>query len=136
MKNIPMPVKYACSAIVIMTVILAIYSVSFGSDNAPEKNQSSVYAKWKSVGRMAADNALELIQKSGSKPEKENLIVLTNAGYSEADGVSTKGALDGLTSVTGASRGRNTLVEYTRLHGSRSGLPFMIRGQAIVHISR
>jgi formylmethanofuran dehydrogenase subunit E-like metal-binding protein len=111
MRNISLPLKNIISAIFIMAAILTIHAICLGSDNTPEKKQSSAYNRWESVGRMAAVKSLSLINKSGSKPEKENLIVLTNAGYSEIDGRPTQGALDGLTAVTGASRGRNTLAE-------------------------
>jgi formylmethanofuran dehydrogenase subunit E-like metal-binding protein len=55
--------------------------------------------------------SIEMIQAAAAKPEKKNLIVLTNAGYAKIYGMSTQGALDGLTMATGASRGKNTLVE-------------------------
>ena len=44
-------------------------------------------------------------------PTTVKLIVLTNAGYAEVNGESTQGALDGLSEITGASRGKNTLLE-------------------------
>jgi formylmethanofuran dehydrogenase subunit E-like metal-binding protein len=51
------------------------------------------------------------MKKAGIVPQKSNMIVLTNAGYAEVNGASTQEALDGLVSVTGASRGWNMLVE-------------------------
>lgn len=104
MRNISIPIRYA-SAVVIIAIILTIHGICLGSDNTPQ------YDKWAATGKVAADKAIALIKSAASKPEKENLIVLTNAGYSEADGELTQGALDGLTAVTGASRGKNTLVE-------------------------
>lgn len=55
------------------------------------------------------------MKKAGAVPEKGNLIAMTNAGYAEVNGSSTQGALDGLARVTGASSGRNTLVEIQRV---------------------
>jgi formylmethanofuran dehydrogenase subunit E-like metal-binding protein len=60
---------------------------------------------------MAADNSLHLMKKADVKPAKKNLIVMTNAGYAEVNGSETIGALDGLATATGASRGRKTLIE-------------------------
>jgi formylmethanofuran dehydrogenase subunit E-like metal-binding protein len=72
---------------------------------------TSEYQKWEAIGKGAADESMALLKKAGTPPKKENLIALTNAGYAEINGASTQGALDGLAHATGASRGRNTLVE-------------------------
>jgi formylmethanofuran dehydrogenase subunit E-like metal-binding protein len=111
MRNLLKPVKNTFSLVLFLTIILSIHGICLGSDYTPEKKWLSTYTKWKSVGKMAADKALTLIQDSDSKLKKENLVIMTNAGYSEDDGIPTQGALDGLAEVTGASRGRNTLVE-------------------------
>ncbi len=71
----------------------------------------SVYEQWSAVGKIAAERSMDLIKAKAEAPEKQNVIVVTNAGYAEVNGSSTQGALDGVASVTGASRGRNTLVE-------------------------
>jgi formylmethanofuran dehydrogenase subunit E-like metal-binding protein len=101
----------------VITAFLVILSLAAGSgvcsgqSAADEPSSASVYTRWKTVGQFAADLSLEMIQNAGSAPEKKNLIVLTNAGYSEMFGMPTQGALDGLAAATGASRGKNTLVE-------------------------
>lgn len=111
MRSILLPNKKIFLAIIVITLTLTIHGICMGSDSAHGKKQLASYEKWETIGKMAAEKALSQIQKSGSKPKKENLIVLTNAGYSEVNGVPTQGAFDGLTAVTGASRGRNTMVE-------------------------
>ncbi|OPZ59239.1 MAG: FmdE, Molybdenum formylmethanofuran dehydrogenase operon [Deltaproteobacteria bacterium ADurb.Bin510] len=74
------------------------------------------YEAASSLGRAAAQEALKQIKaESGKKPVRGDLIVMTDAGYAEIEGQPTMGALDGLSAVTGASRGRNTLIE---LHAS------------------
>ena len=73
---------------------------------------AEAYAPAAQLGRSAARAAIDLIKAaSGQKPAKADLIVMTTAGYAEIEGQATMGALDGLTAVTGASRGRNTLIE-------------------------
>ncbi|MGD9158783.1 MAG: FmdE family protein [Desulfobacteraceae bacterium] len=104
MRNILISIRYT-STVVIIALILTIHGICLGSDNTTQ------YAKWETTGKMAAEKALALIKNAASKPKKRNLIVLTNAGYSEAGGELTQGALDGLAAVTGVSRGKNTLVE-------------------------
>jgi formylmethanofuran dehydrogenase subunit E-like metal-binding protein len=96
---------------VVTIMILAVGGICFGSDAGIEKKSLSVYEKWESVGRTAADMSLDLIKKTAAAPQAGNLIVLTNAGYAEVNGVPTQGSLDGMAAVTGVSRGRNTLVE-------------------------
>ncbi len=105
MRNMLTPMKNTILIITIVTFIFAMYGICLGAENSPQ------YDKWAATGKMAAEKAIALISKTASKPEKENLIVLTNAGYSEPGGDATQGALDGLVSVTAAGRGRNTLVE-------------------------
>ena len=105
MGNIPISNKKIYPVIFTIAIIMTFHSICLGSDNILQ------YNKWKVTGRLAADKALALIKDAASELKKENLIVLTNAGYSEIDGVSTQGALDGAAEVTGVSRGRNTLVE-------------------------
>jgi formylmethanofuran dehydrogenase subunit E-like metal-binding protein len=101
----------AYTAMVVTVMILAAKGICFGSDAKIEKQSVSVYEKWESVGRTAADTSLNLIKGAAAAPQTEDLIVLTNAGYTEVNGVPTQGALDGIAAVTGVSRGRNTLVE-------------------------
>jgi formylmethanofuran dehydrogenase subunit E-like metal-binding protein len=71
---------------------------------------------------------LALLKKSAAAPQKGSIIVLTNAGYAEVNGTATQGALDGLTTVTGASRGRNTLIEINS--SSRTPLWFAVFDRA------
>jgi formylmethanofuran dehydrogenase subunit E-like metal-binding protein len=101
---------------VIMIFFLAVIitswcGVCFGQNNSDPSAAESVYTRWKAAGQFAAHMSLEMIQTAAAVPNTENLIVLTNAGYAEMFSMSTQGALDGLTVVTGASRGKNTLVE-------------------------
>jgi formylmethanofuran dehydrogenase subunit E-like metal-binding protein len=95
-------------------VVLALTAgsgVCSGKSAADGTSPGSVYTRWKTVGQFAADLSLKMIQNTGTAPDKNHLIVLTNAGYSEMFGMPTQGALDGLAAVTGASRGESTLIE-------------------------
>jgi hypothetical protein len=89
------------------------------------------YAFWFTVGKRAGEEALELMESKGVRPFGWNLIVMSNAGYSEIEGSTTMGSLDGLAYVTGVSRGSNSLLEihsnsekplYFALFDSKSGL--------------
>ena len=102
------------AVIIAFLVIIALTSgsgVCSVKSAADGPSSGSVYTRWKAVGQFAADLSLEMIQNAGKAPDKKDLIVLTNAGYSEMFGMPTQGVLDGLAAVTGASRGKNTLVE-------------------------
>jgi formylmethanofuran dehydrogenase subunit E-like metal-binding protein len=95
-------------------VVLALTAgsgVCSGQTTADDTSPESVYTRWKTVGQFAADLSLKMIQNTDTAPDKNHLIVLTNAGYSEMFSMPTQGALDGLAAATGASRGKNTLVE-------------------------
>ncbi len=98
-------------AFLVIIALIAGSGVCFGQSASDGPSYGSVYTQWKTVGQFAADLSLEMIQNAGSAPDKNHLIVLTNAGYSEMFGMPTQGVLDGLAAVTGASRGKNTLVE-------------------------
>jgi len=92
--------------------IVAVWLIILGSGFcSPAAGSVSTFAKWEAIGRVAATQALEMITKADVIPSKDKLIVLTNAGFAEADGEATSGALDGLAAVTGASRGRSSLLE-------------------------
>jgi len=91
--------------------ILAASGTCIGSAAKVKTKASSAYEQWETIGRLAAEKALNLMKKAVVVPQRDNVIVMTNAGYAEIGESSTQGALDGLTSVTGAGRGRNTLVE-------------------------
>ncbi|MEE4364947.1 MAG: FmdE family protein, partial [Desulfotignum sp.] len=101
----------AITAFLVIIALTAGSGVCFGQSAADGPSSESVYTRWKAVGQFAADLSLEMIQNTGTAPDKNHLIVLTNAGYSEMFGMPTQGALDGLAAVTSASRGKNTLVE-------------------------
>ena len=105
------PFKNNLFTITVLALFMAFYSSCTVSENPPDRNESAVLSKWESIGKIAADKSLTLIRGKNTNLKKENLIVLTNAGYSELDGVSTQDVLDGLTAVTGVSRGKNTLAE-------------------------
>ena len=108
------PAKYQHTVITALFVAVAITAwsgVCFGQSVSDPSASGSVYRHWKAVGQFVAGMSLEMIQKAAAEPDKDNLIVLTNAGYAEMSGMSTQGTLDGLAQVTGASRGKNTLIE-------------------------
>jgi formylmethanofuran dehydrogenase subunit E-like metal-binding protein len=118
-------------AFLMIIALTAGSGVCFGQSAADGPSSGSVYTRWKAVGQFAADLSLEMIQTAVKAPDKNDLIVLTNAGYSEMFGMPTQGALDGLAAVTGASRGKNTLVEihaaawdplWVAVHDQASGL--------------
>jgi formylmethanofuran dehydrogenase subunit E-like metal-binding protein len=83
----------------------------FAGDIDSKNHTMSSYDTWRSIGKLAADTSLNLLKINDPSSAKGALIVLTNAGYAEINGASTQGALDGLADVTGASRGKNTLLE-------------------------
>jgi formylmethanofuran dehydrogenase subunit E-like metal-binding protein len=91
--------------------ILAILESSVALNANAESKALTVYRQSEKIGRMAAERALSLMKKAAIAPQNSNLIVITNAGHAEVNEFPTQGAIDGLISVTGASRGRNTLVE-------------------------
>ncbi len=104
--------KRTCFSGVFAVVILAMGVGCIGATAGTESLPASPEGQWEAIGRYAAETALSLIAKaSSSKPSKGNMIVMTNAGYAEVNGSCTQGSLDGLASVTGVSRGKNTLVE-------------------------
>jgi formylmethanofuran dehydrogenase subunit E-like metal-binding protein len=94
-------------AVLILAAGIGCNSPERGTESLPGSGQG----QWEAIGAYAAETALNLIAEVSAKPSKEKLIVMTNAGYAESNGASTQGALDGLSSVTGASRGKNTLIE-------------------------
>ncbi len=85
--------------------------ICFGTEQQSITPSSSIYKIWEAVGKSAADTSLTLIKQKAQNLQAENLIALTNAGYAEVNGSPTQAMLDGITAVTGVSRGRNTLVE-------------------------
>jgi formylmethanofuran dehydrogenase subunit E-like metal-binding protein len=92
--------------------IAAVWLIMLGTGFCgPATKSVPAYEKWEAVGRLAATKALEMIKNAGVVPSIGKLIVLTNAGFTEANGEATLGTLDGFAAVTGASRGRNTLIE-------------------------
>jgi formylmethanofuran dehydrogenase subunit E-like metal-binding protein len=89
----------------------SLCTFAFAGDNRTVYSSGTSYEKWESVGRLAADTCLDLMRISDRTALKNNLIALTNAGYAEVNGLPTQGAIDGLSVVTGATRGNNTLIE-------------------------
>ncbi|MBN1625306.1 MAG: hypothetical protein JW944_02175 [Deltaproteobacteria bacterium] len=124
--------KYKIHRILLaITAFFITAAFCHGAETIPGESAVTGYNKWKSIGQSAADNAFAAMKKTGARPEKGNIIVLTNAGYAEINGASTMGALDGLAETTGALRGNNTLLEihsspWTKLwfavYDKRSGL--------------
>lgn len=97
--------------IVVLAIIALAHQGICGEFQTNSKRPLSTCERWEAVGKFAAERSIDLIKKAASVPQKGNMIVLTNSGYAEVNGESTQGSLDGLASVAGASRGRNTLVE-------------------------
>ena len=92
--------------------LLSLVFLLLGSWSASAGEKADAhYQKWVSVGKGAAKEALKLMAKGGLPHGRGTLIAMSNAGYAEVNSSSTQPALDGLAQVTGASRGRNTLVE-------------------------
>ena len=110
-RNMHLKNRVNVTAVFAVIFTLTVWGICFGSDAKKENQSLSAYEQWEAVGRLAAETSLDRIEKEASAYEKKNLIVLTNAGYAEVNGEPTQGALDGVTEVTGASRGRYTLVE-------------------------
>jgi hypothetical protein len=79
--------KNACSAFAIAIIMFASSVICFGSDTGIERQQLSAYEKWEALGKYAADVSLNLIKKVAVAPHSGNLIVLTNAGYAEVNGL-------------------------------------------------
>jgi formylmethanofuran dehydrogenase subunit E-like metal-binding protein len=103
--------NFVFAGILMVTVALAcvaaISPVASACQGADDQ-----YGTWKSVGQMAATEALSMIKKKSHRnPSNRQLVALSNAGYAEIDDQSTMPALDGLSEVTRVSRGANTLVE-------------------------
>jgi formylmethanofuran dehydrogenase subunit E-like metal-binding protein len=98
-------------AILCVSLMLTIFSGCSGPAGPQKENKSANLNKWELIGKMAGEKAVALIQKSSITLKNDNLIVLANAGYSEINGHSTQAALDGITGISGVSRGKNTLVE-------------------------
>ena len=96
---------------VIFFIVLISGSHSYGWSKEKEFNVTSNYERWRSLGEFIAEFALDSLEKRAVRPQKTGLIVMTNAGYSEIGMESTQAVLDGLSSSTGATRGRHTLVE-------------------------
>jgi formylmethanofuran dehydrogenase subunit E-like metal-binding protein len=98
-----------------MTVFISIIMSlpCFAGDIHSKDQALSSYETWKTIGSLAAGTWPELMKITDMASVKEKLIVLTNAGYAEINGASTQGALDGLSDITGASRGNNTLLNAT-----------------------
>ncbi|MBN1654497.1 MAG: hypothetical protein JXA30_12065 [Deltaproteobacteria bacterium] len=94
----------------IIALIIAL-GVCIDSEPVTAKSSVSAYQQWEALGEAAARESFALLKNIGAKPGKGNMLVLTNAGYAEIDGASTQGALDGLAQITGASRGKNSLLE-------------------------
>jgi formylmethanofuran dehydrogenase subunit E-like metal-binding protein len=110
---------FATAVIAWITAIAVVVGCCVSAQASPKGNGVETTGLWESIGEKAATEALTMmgIRKGASK--SGNLVVLSNAGYAEVNGCSTPAALDGLSRVTGASRGRCAMLE---IH-STSGAP-------------
>lgn len=93
------------------TVTLLLTGNGYAFGKAEKTSVLSGTEKWDAIGLFGAETAFDMIGKEASGVQKGNLVVVTTAGFAEVGGETTQGVLDGLSRVTGASRGRNTLVE-------------------------
>ena len=83
-----------------------------GTEVMAVRVSSDAYAPMKAIGKLAAVEARNLLRAETRRVLNRNdVIVLSNAGYAEIGGKSTMGALDGLSEVFRVSRGNNTLIE-------------------------
>ncbi len=99
------------AGIMVLTVAVTFVAAT-GSTASACQGVDDPYRTWKTVGQKAATEALSMIWKQAKRfPDSKNLIALSNAGYAEIDGQGTMPALDGVSEITRASRGANTLVE-------------------------
>jgi formylmethanofuran dehydrogenase subunit E-like metal-binding protein len=80
-----------------------------GSTCLAEGFQNKEYGFWKTIGKMAALNAIKEI--GPKKNFKKDFIALSNAGYAEINGRTTQATLDGLSDELNVSRGNFSLVE-------------------------
>jgi len=96
---------------VLVTAIALLSGLSLNSDVLADDKQKAEYDYWNNAGRLAGTQSFELLKQNSVAPQKENLIVLTNAGYAEIGNSSTMGFIDGISDVTGCKRGNNTLAE-------------------------
>lgn len=92
-------------------IALAACSHPSGGDRSTRLQTVQAGGPWEEVGRLAAGFSSDRIIAKGGRPQQGAWVVMTNAGYAEVNESTTQAALDGLASITGASRGRNTLVE-------------------------
>jgi len=90
-------------------MFLALIFMGQRSSYAQETDLHS--EQWFAVGKKAGEEALSMMGKEGFPHRQGVLIVLSNAGYAEINHRSTQPALDGLSEVTGASRGKQSLIE-------------------------
>jgi formylmethanofuran dehydrogenase subunit E-like metal-binding protein len=101
---------------VTVAALAMAFLLGCGRETADERasiplNAAAYSTTWGAVGSMGAEKAIAMLREAGGEPVRGRLIALTNAGYAEIGGEATLEALDGLASVTGATRGRKTLVE-------------------------
>lgn len=89
-------------------VALFLASAGISAKTAAAAPQSSEYDFWKSVGEIAAAEAVKNVKANHSPNE---FIALTNAGYAVVDGRTTQAALDGLSKELKVGRGDFSLVE-------------------------
>ncbi len=73
--------------------------------------QNAEYEYWKALGQRTGTQAVELMKQHSVSPQKENLIVLTDAGYAEIGNSSTMGFIDGFSDATGCRRGNSRFAE-------------------------
>jgi formylmethanofuran dehydrogenase subunit E-like metal-binding protein len=96
---------------IIFMALLIVVLECFSNANVMADRQNPGYQYWNAMGIRAGKEAFALMKQKGISPKKEDLIVLTNAGYAEIESRSTMGFIDGLVEITGAHRGHLSLLE-------------------------
>ncbi|MGE0083928.1 MAG: FmdE family protein [Desulfococcaceae bacterium] len=103
--------KYSIG-IMVWVMAVSLLSGFFSITNALDSDsQNTEYEYWSSAGKKAGDQAFAMMKQNGIAPKKENLIVLSNAGYAEIGNSSTMGFIDGISDATGCRRGNNAFAE-------------------------
>ncbi len=85
--------------------------ICFILNAAESDSHTSEYPYWSGAGKKAGDQALAMMKQNGITPQKENLTVLTNAGYAEIENSCIMGFIDGISDATGCRRGNNAFAE-------------------------
>ncbi|QTA89707.1 FmdE family protein [Desulfonema magnum] len=97
---------------VLSLMLCYIWGCNSDSDSTAQEIQDVEYEMWANLGDKAAKEAIDILSNAPETKSafREDLIVLTNAGYAVIDGHTTQACLDGLRNETGASVGNTRLI--------------------------